>query len=1006
MNTDRRYLLQQPFYPEDHENLPVDTDSESDYDTVGPYYRRRPVPVRLERSEIQDAIHTTAEFLVNNMVNFQGCPPEAHSHARDLIREQIIIEPPVGPSIVEISDLVDSFYKRIPTPEDLLPEGKWIDPSDPNIPTAEDFESLCCGTIGEYQHGYGMPEMRIPKMPVQLSLLKSERYTLLPENLSLSVAYDIDSILAFPTSLAVATSGLQTILHPSIIKNIRSDLHIRMNIPGIGRLARRTARLCDVPHFHLGKLSGPLNVDVFVFLPALYEKDRSTNFPTQDQLARFFDNIFLPSVYANASPGYLQHLPASYADAKAKSLASDSEKRSSARSFRSSRIQLLHYHLPTELLDDIWNGVLTRIELPGSQHFRDVRLFLNAKNMKMETKRPQPLSCFTDFLQRWSQSCDGRYLQPRDTWIDYGKEVVYPVSRLAAPDNSENRRSDLPHVHLWRKCCLQNLVRYAREKSQVDRGGFRATYYHWAQTAEAANMTLTPNKSNVFFRGGLFYSQFYSSTKEIFDAAKIYPFDNPSLEALAIDPHLTKAIQSVGGGQRIDLGKVGQAYLTSRDRTLRALRTNIGKSYGVREEHRVTMDLFKSIAIMLESPNMRAKAAASMTPRISNPFFCLPTDDVFDFLQYNCLRYIIPFEVIARSTISKDVPWESTKVMVMLLRCLRSAFTSGLLRDQSAIWKSVTTDRTTGDRRVGMGFEETLEQFGFGWLLLGRVDWVHLTFDPALSESILFNDNALLKSYSARWGRVRTVKGTFLEVDQLAPVLRRCAEAKALPAVDGILTHFDSLCIRIYRQDTWQALSEFMIFNNYEDEVRCLNGDVALTHRSIQSRRDPEKCFWWFPQPCNRWKFTPTDIVARTWYFDNGKDEVLWDKPFRRLFRHCHRTILRTVSKTDADIWKTDFLCKFLKYNRTFPHPDKHSFLKRATKRNNSPLGFHTAVHIELEAGVNAEDVQWWEPSVWTVGNAERYIRGDTPELRKYTVGDVIRKAERILARPRRDNRI
>jgi len=98
-------------------------------------------------------------------------------------------------------------------------------------------------------------------------------------------------------------------------------------------------------------------------------------------------------------------------------------------------------------------------------------------------------------------------------------------------------------------------------------------------------MNLTPNQMNLFRRGGLIYSQLYASNEEIFDAAKTFPFDNPALEALAVDPYLTKATQMVVGGRGINLGKVGQSYLRSRDRILQILQTSMGKSYGVREEH-------------------------------------------------------------------------------------------------------------------------------------------------------------------------------------------------------------------------------------------------------------------------------------------------------------------------------------------------------------------------------------------------------------------------------------
>ena len=316
----------------------------------------------------------------------------------------------------------------------------------------------------------------------------------------------------------------------------------------------------------------------------------------------------------------------------------------------------------------------------------------------METKRSTPLVCFTDFLHRLSQSCDGQYLRPRMTYIDYGKETVYPVSIFESGGFLPVDNLEKPHVHLWRRCCLESFVRNAQKRCHIQREGFLTSYYHWGHTKEAANMNLTPNQMNLFRRGGLIYSQFYTSNKKIFDAAKTFPFDNPALEVLAVDPYLTKATQMVGGGQGINLEKVGQSYLQSRVRILQTLQMNMGKSYGVREEHRVNLELLQAIATILETPQVQHRAVESITLGIGNPFFFLPTEHVFEFLQYNCLWFILPFEMILRSTASgQHVSWEQTKVMVMLLRCLPSSFNTALLQDKSALWKSEVTDTSTGN---------------------------------------------------------------------------------------------------------------------------------------------------------------------------------------------------------------------------------------------------------------------------------------------------------------------
>jgi hypothetical protein len=951
-------------------------------------------PVRLDQPENDGSILKTAQFLVDNMLKFQGCPPKTHNRTRQAVRDHMRARKP-KPIVLNLDSLLTSFTKRIPEPSNLISPGKWLDPSQPDIPNNRMMEQLVCGTFQEHQDD---SEGAFQIIPVQISLAYSESRPSLQSDRPLSVVYDIDSFLGFPTSLAVAASGLSIMLYPSFRLNIRTDLHLQVTLPESVESSRRSVKIRDIPHFLLGHLVGHLKIDVYILLPGLYTEDRSTNFPCQSHLEQFFDRILLPAIYENVDATYLQHLPASYEDAKLKALAGSSERLSGvSRSEAPPRVQLLHYHLASESLSAIWDGMLRRLRLPGNRHFRGTQLFLNGKNMKMETKRRTPLVCFTDFLRQLSQSCDGRYLRPSMTYIDYGKETVYPISRFQPADLSPDDNLEKPHVHLWRRCCLQSFVRNAQTRCDIQRGGFQTTYYHWSQTKEAANMTLTPNKTNLFRKGGLIYSQFYASTKELFDSAKTYPFDNPALEALAVDPYLTKATQMVGGGRGIDLGKVEQSYLRSRDRTLAAIRTNAGKSYGVREEHRVNLELLQAIAAILETPLVQVGAAKPLTPGIGNPFFFLPTEDVFQFLEYNFLRFIIPFETIARSTARQQhVPWEKTKLMVILLRCLPSAFGSALLRDKSALWKSKVTDASTGSQKFGLGMEETLEKFGFCWLQRGRIDW---RFGPTITEKFIFNDRDLLKSYKARWGRVYTVQDTYLEVNNLAQLLKHCYQVDYRDGSKRILDYLNVVCIRTYRQDVWLALKALVIFKDMEDEQKCLNGDVALTHHSIDSRRNPEKFTWFFPQPCNKHNFTTFDIIDRTWSFNNEERRV-WEKPYRQLFQHCVQALSRATSQAKASEWAYQFPTAFLKYNWTFPQPSKHSFLVRDSKRRGKPLSFHTAVHIDY--GLQLPDVDWDDESRWEVGDAEWYLEGQAPMLPRETASTIVQHVERGLEQIRR----
>ena len=61
-------------------------------------------------------------------------------------------------------------------------------------------------------------------------------------------------------------------------------------------------------------------------------------------------------------------------------------------------------------------------------------------------------------------------------------------------------------------------------------------YYHQNMLRDASSLTSVTPKLSQLRRGGLIYSQFYNSVKEITDASKCKPFENDGMEDMALDP--------------------------------------------------------------------------------------------------------------------------------------------------------------------------------------------------------------------------------------------------------------------------------------------------------------------------------------------------------------------------------------------------------------------------------------------------------------------------------------
>jgi hypothetical protein len=112
---------------------------------------------------------------------------------------------------------------------------------------------------------------------------------------------------------------------------------------------------------------------------------------------------------------------------------------------------------------------------------------------------------------------------------------------------------------------------------------------------DSGSLTLETHAVSWSQQAGLLYSQFYSSTKEIFAAGNIYPFTNSAIESLALDPKLRKTWQLVGKGLSHDPVSLIHAYRYTKQRCHHALQGSSQKSFGTREEHRVSKALLDQI---------------------------------------------------------------------------------------------------------------------------------------------------------------------------------------------------------------------------------------------------------------------------------------------------------------------------------------------------------------------------------------------------------------------------
>ncbi|CUS07495.1 unnamed protein product [Tuber aestivum] len=242
-------------------------------------------------------------------------------------------------------------------------------------------------------------------------------------------AFDIDSILAFPSSLAVARNGISVCFTPGQYRNIDSDLHI--DVPFLGRRSNgpgprlpQTIAIRKVPHFHLGHLYGQNDYTLYLLFPNLIDPTGKSNILTGYELERFMDNIMLPAIYSSCPASLLQHLPGSFEQAHLASSVGVTGMQGIPNSGSEGR-KPFFYTIPSRYLASIWDTILQLVLTPGLHNYGQPQIFINAKNLKLGCSGSDLEELIAHFMTSWNRSCDRSFLTKEKLWIDIGSELVH-----------------------------------------------------------------------------------------------------------------------------------------------------------------------------------------------------------------------------------------------------------------------------------------------------------------------------------------------------------------------------------------------------------------------------------------------------------------------------------------------------------------------------------------------------------------------------------------------------
>ena len=870
----------------------------------------------------------TACKLAKQLRNFQGCTHEQH-HEADQLHHEHHQQPDVHSecsSLQQITTLLRGSYARgTPLPSVL---------SSPKLMKPGDYNGLDCQAAFEGASASAAPEdvgTRNENLPKNLCL--SQHHITSKKNRRPNVTFDVDSTCCFPTSLAFARRGINWMPRAHPILNLAADIHFGLRVPvynARGALTQKYTPLHKIPHYCFGTAIGMDSLSILIFFPALHlesDYEHSTYLSEQDEQL-WYDAILGPAVNKTiGSSNIMQHYPASANIASLDSTAISAE--GLARK-ESAREQLIKHALQPHHLDSLWSLILQTIdENPGFDRFRGATLFAYAKNTKLEFMDASLTQAYDSWQAKWSEAADPQFYNKDRTFVDLAKQVTSEDSALPFDHIPEDHEAE---VFLWKKCCLEA---YTKSRVILNADGSHAkgtpkrTVYPWATMRDTAGQTLFAAPHGQESRDGLIYSQFYGSIKTPFDSSKVYVFDNDSVENLALDPGYIRSLQQEGGGITFSKGVCEFSYLHSKKRAHANLVDNRGKSYGIREEHRISLTMMEEIYQQWHQWDLYDDEV-NIGQRLL-PYYIIPTRELLGFLSAQINKYCFLFEhVLAHTAMTYSLP--ETIVMVAALRALRFCYGSNLIQRESLLYKD-RWEQTRGQRRVvkeGLGMRGTMERCGLGWFR-PKFNWATWRFAPPHGENILVGNMLMHEEYKRRWRAVKDLRDVYIRFNQAESWFDRYNVRHSRPLLSKWLEYLHALNLEQFDADIWKAM------------LKSDKRSPELTPGAVKQGGEIRFCYNGMkrmfrvdgvPSPPhfvtgNKMRFERLgDLLDFLFLWEDDKERAGWgNKPYRAILQKTFELIERRLGYRKADQWLDEFFHLVRLTHWVLPYPSNAAFI-------------------------------------------------------------------------------
>lgn len=751
---------------------------------------------------------------------------------------------------------------------------------------------------------------------------------------------DTDSMIFFPSSLEAFRKTFKMCSVYQVSRNITTPLHFPFGVSVFdqrGNLIPTMLEFKDIPHTYLGYMEGIANT-VLLGFPRLHRKDQANNFLTKQQQSRLYDEVILPSIRKHILPGGpIGSVPRTQELADKNAYAKGKEKQTKGEA----KIQMHHWAIPTHAHGQIWQEMLDVIDgNPTLSCFKDMVLLVDIKGVKNQTSHLDLFESMDFMDEVIEEHFDERFIPEERNLLDLGAVV-----EALSPDNNISLgQYTYPAItYGWRRCCTNQFLSSLKEDGFDGKKGASRVFTVaglWDLTA----VTIEPPKQCYLYRGGLRYIQRYGCAKHLFDAMGTYLFEGRAIPDICLcDSSYAAAVTETHSShvRRRDDGF--NQFSESKSRAHMSLTCKVLRSYGIRLEVRIQRKLWRALKKRARHQHDNNVPA---TPNYSNhapeAAFSVYTRRFNDYLYGNYDKYVTLLEMCAVTTPLSGRTLHRARFMRVLVELLEQFFNSPI-QEHPALWVS-KRETIEGKGTFGMGFEKTLQRYGYAWVYRNRVDWDALQLCSKVSLQLSgYIDRSLVQWFPRAVeaiGEITEGRLTCMNYLQYAPPNKSLQQA--------IMVTLAHKLFRAYRREVLitlkfqKKLQTVGINAIRDDSVRfSWDGLTAALMVPLHAMGGGQKQKVTSPSDLFRWLWLDDEEVQGvhvTWKLKRTSSKN-WNFEFRNMFRTLRRQFLQYDSTREL---KTQFeqlvFKEFFTYHWAIPYPDPAGGFIGKTKERHLPI--------------------------------------------------------------------